>query len=129
MGLYPSIVHELAQGVILCRGFGYGVTGDGLEIVRGVTMQSAILGNQTLIIHSRMYVYAKKRTRMVSPGCFWCPGLGQPVLNAQLLAQLVELMVSTGFALPAGKQSVCELLAVVDRQLVDPDCAFALSCA
>lgn len=30
-------------------------------------------------------------------------GLAQPVLYAQLLAQLVELMVATGFALPAGK--------------------------
>ena len=57
-----------------------------------------------------------------------CPGLGQPVLYAQLLAQLVELMVATGFALPAGKQSVCELLAVVGQQLVDPDRAGLVKC-
>ena len=41
------------------------------------------------------------------------PGLGQSVLDAQLLAQLVELMVAAGLALAAGKQAVRELLAVV----------------
>src|SRR6218665_1859838 len=41
------------------------------------------------------------------------PGLGQPMLYAQRLAQLVELMVATGLALAVGKQSVGELLAVV----------------
>ena len=42
-----------------------------------------------------------------------CSGLGQPVLNAQFLAQLIELMVAAGLALAAGKQAVRELLAVV----------------
>ena len=41
------------------------------------------------------------------------PGLGQSVLDAQLPAQLIELMVSAGLAFPAGKQAVRELLAVV----------------
>ena len=50
-----------------------------------------------------------------------CPGLGQSVLYTQLIAQLNELMVAAGLALPAGKQAVCELLAVVGQQLVDPD--------
>ena len=42
-----------------------------------------------------------------------CSGLGQPVLDAQFLAQLIELMVAAGLAFPAGKQAVRELLAVV----------------
>ena len=50
-----------------------------------------------------------------------CPGLGQPVLYAQFLAQLIELMVAAGFAFLAGKQAVCELLAFVCQQLADPD--------
>ena len=50
-----------------------------------------------------------------------CPGLGQPVLYAQLLAQLIEFMVATGLALAAGKQPVCKFLAVVRQQLVDSD--------
>lgn len=32
-----------------------------------------------------------------------CSGLGQSVLYAQLLAQLVKFMVATGFAFPTGK--------------------------
>ena len=50
-----------------------------------------------------------------------CPGLGQPVLYAQRLAQLIEFMVATGLALAAGKQPVCKFLAVVRQQLVDSD--------
>lgn len=49
------------------------------------------------------------------------PGLWQPVLDAQLLAQLVELVLATRFALLAGEQAVLELLAVVGQQLLDPD--------
>ena len=48
-------------------------------------------------------------------------GLGQSVLYAQRLAQLIELMVATGLALAAGKQPVCKFLAVVRQQLVDSD--------
>jgi len=43
-------------------------------------------------------------------------GPRQPVFYAQFLAQLVELMVATGLALPAGKQAIGELLAVVGQQ-------------
>lgn len=49
------------------------------------------------------------------------PGLCQPVLDAQLLAQLVELVLATRFARLAGEQAVLELLAVVGQQLLDPD--------
>ena len=49
------------------------------------------------------------------------PGLGQSVLDAQLPAQLIELMVAAGFAFLAGKQAVRELLAVVGQQLGDPE--------
>src|SRR6218665_165081 len=56
------------------------------------------------------------------------PGLGQPMLYAQRLAQLVELMVATGLAFAVGKQSVGELLAVVGQQLVDPDRASLVQC-
>ena len=56
------------------------------------------------------------------------PGFGQPVLYARLLAQLVELMVAAGFALPAGKQPVCELLAVVGQQLGDFERAGLVQC-
>lgn len=47
------------------------------------------------------------------------PGPGESMLDAQLLAQLIELMVAAGFAFPAGKQPVRELLAVVRQQLGD----------
>ena len=56
------------------------------------------------------------------------PGLGQSVLYAQLLAQLIELMVAAGFAFLAGKQTVRELFAVVGQQLVDPDRASLVQC-
>ena len=49
------------------------------------------------------------------------PGLGQPVLYAQRLAQPVELMVAAGLSLAAGKQPVCKFLAVVRQKLVDSD--------
>lgn len=52
---------------------------------------------------------------------FGRPDFGQPVLNTQLLAQPVKLMVTTGLALARGKQSVCELLAVVGQNFLDPD--------
>ena len=39
------------------------------------------------------------------------------MLDTQLLAQLVELMVAAGLALPGGKQAIRELLAVVGQQL------------
>ena len=51
------------------------------------------------------------------------PGLGQPVLDTQLLAQPIKLMVAAGLALLAGKQAVCKFLAVVGQELVDPDWA------
>ena len=57
-----------------------------------------------------------------------CSGLGQPVLYAQLLAQLVKLMVASGFALSAGKQAVRELFAVAGQQLGDSDRAGLVQC-
>src|SRR6218665_3188164 len=56
------------------------------------------------------------------------PGLGRPMLYAQLLAQRVEPMVATGLTLAAGKQPVGELLTVVGQQLVDPDRAGLVQC-
>ena len=44
-------------------------------------------------------------------------GLDEPVLNAQLLAQPVKLMVAAGLLDPTGKQPIRELLAVVGQQL------------
>ena len=52
----------------------------------------------------------------------------QPVFDTQFLAQLVELMVAAGLALPAGKQAVRELLAVVGQQLGDPDRTGLVQC-
>jgi len=43
-----------------------------------------------------------------------CFGLGQPVLNPQRLAQLIELVLPCGRAAAPAKQSVCELFAVVN---------------
>ena len=43
-------------------------------------------------------------------------GLGQAVLNTQLLAQLVKLVVPRGLALTRGKQAVRELLAAVGQE-------------
>jgi hypothetical protein len=43
------------------------------------------------------------------------------VLNSELLAQLVKLMVATGCSLAIGKQAVRELLAVVGQQLLNLD--------
>ena len=57
-----------------------------------------------------------------------CSGLGQPVFDSQFLAQPVELMVAAGLALPAGKQTVRELLAVVGQQLGDPDRTGLVQC-
>jgi len=57
-----------------------------------------------------------------------CSALGQPVLYAELPAQLIELMVAAGFAFPAGKQAVCELLAVVGQQLGDPEWTRLVQC-
>jgi hypothetical protein len=57
-----------------------------------------------------------------------CPGLGQPVLYAELLAQLVEPIVTAGFAFPPDKQAIRELLAVVGRQLGDPDRTSLVQC-
>ncbi len=51
----------------------------------------------------------------------WRSGLGQPMLDAQLLAQLVELVLATGLMLLAGEQAVREFLAVVGQQLAHPD--------
>ena len=49
------------------------------------------------------------------------PGLGQPVLDPQLLAQRVGLMVFAGLAFAAGRQPVRKLLAGVGHQFDDPD--------
>ena len=57
-----------------------------------------------------------------------CPGLGQPMLYAQRLAQLIELMVAAGLALAAGKQPVCKFLAVVRQKLIDSDRAGLVQC-
>lgn len=46
---------------------------------------------------------------------------GQTVLYAHLLAQHIELMVTTRLTLTAGKEAVSELLAVVGQQLGDLD--------
>ena len=43
----------------------------------------------------------------------WRPGLGQPVVYAQCLAQLVELVLTRGLAAAASKQPVRELFTVV----------------
>lgn len=48
----------------------------------------------------------------VGSGCAW---LGQAILNAQSLAQLIKLMITRGLARTAGKQPVSELLAVVGQ--------------
>ena len=48
-------------------------------------------------------------------------GLGQAMLYAQLLAQLVKLMLPSRLALSGGKQATRELLAVVGEHLADPD--------
>ena len=58
----------------------------------------------------------------------WGSGPGQPVLYAQILAQLVELMAAAGLSLFAGKQAIRELLAVVGQQLADPDRAGLVKC-
>ncbi len=50
-----------------------------------------------------------------------CPGLGQAVLDAQLLTQQIKLMLAAGLALAAGKQAIGELLAVVGQQPGDLD--------
>lgn len=46
-------------------------------------------------------------------------GLGQPVLNAQGLAERVKFMVARGLTFAAGKQPVGQLLAVIGQQLFD----------
>ena len=56
------------------------------------------------------------------------PGPGQPVLDAQFLAQRVKRMVAAGLALLAGKQAVGELLAVVGQQPGDPDRTGLVQC-
>jgi len=47
--------------------------------------------------------------------------LGQAMLNAQRLTQLIKLMVSRGLALTVGKKPVGELLAVVGKDFLHPD--------
>ncbi len=46
---------------------------------------------------------------------------GKPVFYAKYNAQPVEFVVSAGFALTAGKQTIREFLAVVGQQLIDLD--------
>ena len=41
-----------------------------------------------------------------------CSGLGQPVLYAERLAQLVKLMIAAGLAFAAGKRAIGEFLAL-----------------
>ena len=48
-------------------------------------------------------------------------GVGQSVFNTQRFAQLIKLVFPAGFSLPAGKQAVLELLAVVGQQLLNSD--------
>lgn len=48
-------------------------------------------------------------------------GLGQTMLYVQGLAQAVKLVIATGLVLPAGKQPIGELLAVVSQDAADPD--------
>jgi hypothetical protein len=45
-----------------------------------------------------------------------CPGPGQAMLDTQLLAQQVQLMVATGLFLPAGEQAISELFTVLGQQ-------------
>jgi len=49
------------------------------------------------------------------------PGLGQTVLDAQGLAELVELVLAARLTAPGAKQPVGELFAVVGQQPGDPD--------
>ena len=58
----------------------------------------------------------------------WGSGLGQPVLNPQLLAQSFELMVAAWLALPASKQAIRELLAVVGHKLDDSERTCLVQC-
>lgn len=46
-------------------------------------------------------------------------GFGQPVLNAQACAQLIELMFPCGLPGPRGKEAISELLAVVGEHLLN----------
>ena len=53
--------------------------------------------------------------------CFWGHGIGGPMLDAQLAAQHVKFMISTGLALPRSKHLIHEFHYVVGRQLDDFD--------
>ena len=53
--------------------------------------------------------------------CFWGHGIGGPMLDAQLAAQHVKFMISTGLALPRSEQHIHEFPDVVGRQLDDFD--------
>jgi len=53
--------------------------------------------------------------------CFWGHGMGGPMLDAQLAAQHVKFMISTGLALPRSKQLIHEFHYVVGRQRDDFD--------
>lgn len=50
-----------------------------------------------------------------------CLGLGQPVFNAQRLAQPIEPVLPCGLAAAVAKQPVCELFAVVREESADRD--------
>ena len=53
--------------------------------------------------------------------CFGGHGIGGPMLDAQLAAQHVQFMISTGLALPHSKQLIHEFPYVAGRQLDDFD--------
>jgi hypothetical protein len=59
-----------------------------------------------------------------------CLGPGQAMLDTQLLAQQVQLMVTTGLFLPTGEQAISELFTVVGHcmslssEMVRSPCAF-----
>jgi hypothetical protein len=61
------------------------------------------------------------RDTAIEPIHHGVPGLGQSALYTQFLAQLIELIVAAGFALPAGKQAGYELFVFVCQPLADLD--------
>ena len=46
---------------------------------------------------------------------------GETMLYAQFLTQLVKYVISAGLPLPAGKEAICEFLAIVSEHFGYPD--------
>ena len=100
-----------------------------LVVVQGHVTQQGLLHILTAVepvgLQNVRYATVEALHHAVGSRGSW---LGQPVLDPQLLAQLVQLMVAAGLALAAGKQAVRELLAVVGQQLGDPDRTGLVQC-